>query len=211
MVIHDICQVICRQGIDTLIQYLVIERRGVHLDVAADQVVHLDRLVARHLEAYNPLVAAVDALTHLLRRQRQRRRQLLAYRIVIGESLAARLALLAQGVQLGRRVEGVVCPPRLDKLQGIFEIYLAAFALTIGSVRAPDTDTLVDLDTAPAQRLDYILLGSRHETLRVGILYTQDHLAPVVAGKQIVVKCRTYASHVKGSRRTRRKAHPYLL
>ncbi len=131
--------------------------------------------------------------------------------MVIGESLAARLRLLAQSVQLGRRVESVIGPTCLDQTIGIFGVCLATLALTIRSVGASDTDAFVDLDSAPLQGFDDVILGPRNETLRIGILDAQNHLAPVTAGEQIVIKRRAHSSHVEGSRGTRSETHANLL
>ena len=86
-----------RQCVGRLVEHLVVERRGVDLHVAADQVVHPHRLVGRHLEADDPLVAALDARPHLVGRQGERRGEPFAYRGVVGEGLAAFLVLRAQG------------------------------------------------------------------------------------------------------------------
>ena len=50
-------------------------------------------------------------------------------------------------------------------------------------MRAADADTLVDLDAAPLERLEDILLGTRHETLRVGIFNTEDQISTILFGK----------------------------
>ncbi len=155
--------------------------------MAAYQVVHGHRLVDRHLEAHDPLLAGGDAALDLVGGQRQRRGQLLAHFVVIGEGAACLLGLAAQCVQLVGRVEGVVGPAGVDQPAGVFQIYVAALALAVGGVGTSRADTLVDLDAAPFERFDDILLGSRHEPLRVGILDAQDHLAAVTACEEVVV------------------------
>ena len=176
--------------------------------MAADQVVHLDQLVFGHLEADDPLVAAVDAFADLLGGQGQRRGELLADRIVVGEGFAAGLGLVAQRVELLGRIKGVVGPARLDELQGVLEVDFAAFALAVGGVGAADTDTLVDLDAAPLERLQNILLGAGDEPLRIGILDAENHRALVLTGEEVVVECRPDAADVERSGGAGCEAHP---
>ena len=176
--------------------------------MAADQVIHADYLVLGHLEADDPLVAAVDARADLLGRQGQRGGEFLAHGVVVGEGFAARLGFVAQGVELLGRVEGVVGPARLDELQSVLEVDLAPLALAVGGVGAADTDAFVDLDAAPAERLQDILLGSGDEALRVGILDAEDHRAPVLPGEEVVVEGRADAANVQRSGGAGCEAHP---
>ena len=73
---------------------------------------------------------------------------------------------------------------------------------------ATDADALVDLDAAPFERLHDVLLGTRHEALRVGILDAEDHRALVLAGEEVVVECRADASDVQRSGGAGCEAHP---
>ena len=207
MVIHDVCQVVCRQRIGTLIEHLVVKGRSINLNVTANQVVHLDNLILGHLKTNNPDIATRNALLDLLSRERERCGQLLAYRVVVGEGLTLLLSLLAQNIQLLCSIKCIVCPTGLHKLLCVLEIDLTALALAVGSVRATNAYTLIDLNTTPTKRLNYIILGTRHEALRIGILDTQNHLTTVATSKQIVVKCCTNTSHMKGTRRARCKEY----
>ena len=207
-VVDDVCQVVGGQRVGRFVEHLVVQRRGVDLHVSADQVVHRDRFVFGHPEADHPLVAAVEARLHLLGGQRQRRGQLFAHRIIIGERLAARLGLPAQGVQFLGRVEGVVGPARLDELQGVFEVDFAPLALAVGGVRPSDAHAFVDLDAAPFERFQNVILRSGDEPLRIGVLDAQDHRSLVPAGEQVVVQCRTDAADVQRPGGAGREAHP---
>ena len=208
VVVDDVREVIRGQRIGRFVEYLVVQRRGVDLHVPADQVVHRYGFVLGHPEADDPLVAAVDAGTNLLGRKGQRRGELLAHGIIVSERFAAAFGLLAQCVELLGRIERVVGPSRLDELQGVFEVDFAPFALTVGSMGAADTDAFVDLDAAPLQRFENVLLGSRYETLRVGILDAQDHRSAVLTGEKVVVERRTDAADMQRSRGAGCEAHP---
>ena len=210
VVIHDICKVICRQCISALVEYLIIQSRCINLNVATNQVIHLNNLVLGHLKTYNPDITACDALLYLLSRERKRCGQLLAHRVVVCEGLALLLGLLAKNFQLLRCVECVVSPAGINELLCVLEIDLAALALAIGSVRTTYAHTLVNLDAAPFERLNDIILGTRYETLRVGILDTQDHFTTVAASKQIVVKCCTNTAHMQGTCGARCETYSYL-
>ena len=96
---------------------------------------------------------AVDAGLHFLGREAPAKcSQPPAHGVVVGERLAPGFGLVAQGVELLGRIEGVVGPARLDELRGVFQIDFAPLALAVGGVGAADTDTLVDLDAAPLER-----------------------------------------------------------
>lgn len=140
--------------------------------------------------------------------ERERRRQFLADRIVVCESFAARLVLLAQGVQLLGSIKSVVGPSGLHELFRVFQVDVAPLALAVRRMRAADADTLVDLDAAPLERLEDILLGTRHETLRVGIFDTKNHRTAVPTREQVVIKRRTYAADMQRPRRAGCEAHP---
>ena len=71
-----------------------------------------------------------------------------------------------------------------------------------------DADTFVDLDAAPFERFEDIILGARHETLRIGVLDTEDHRAFVPAGEQVIIQCRADAPDVQGPGGTGCEPHP---
>lgn len=171
------------QCVGRFVEHLVVERRGVDLHVAADQVVHFDDFVFRHPETDHPLVAAVDTRPDLFGGQRQRGGQLFAHGVIVGECLAASFGLPAQGVQLFGRVERIVRPSGFDQLQGVFEVDFTPFALAVGGVGAARAYAFVDPDAAPLERFEDILFGARYETLRVGVLDAEDHCAAHLAGE----------------------------
>lgn len=140
--------------------------------------------------------------------ERERRRQFLADRIVVCESFAARLVLLAQGVQLLGSIKSVVGPSGLHELFRVFQVDVAPLALAVRRMGAADADTLVDLDAAPLERLEDILLGTRHETLRVGIFDMKNHRTAVPTREQVVIKRRTYAADMQRPCRAGCEAHP---
>ena len=122
-------------------------------------------------------------------------------------SFAARLVLLAQGVQLLGSIKSVVGPSGLHELFRVFQVDVAPLALAVRRMRPP-TRHLVDLDAAPLERLEDILLGTRHETLRVGVLDAQDEGAACGAGERPVVDGRAGAPTCslpvgEGAKRTR--------
>ena len=208
VVVDDVGKVVGGQRVGRFVEHLVVQRRGVDLHVSADQVVHRDRFVFGHPEADHPLVAAFDACLHLVGRQRQRRGQLFAHGIIVGERFAALLGFAAQGVQLFGRVERIVRPPGFDQLQGVFEVDFTPFALAVGGVRPSDAHAFVDLDAAPFERFQNVILRSGDEPLRIGVLDAQDHRSLVPAGEQVVVQCRTDAADVQRPGGAGREAHP---
>ena len=57
--------------------------------------------------------------------------------------------------------------------------------------------TLVNVDSAPLQRLVDILLGHGHKALRVGILNAEDKLTPMTVGKEVVEQRGAYTANVQ--------------
>ena len=98
VVIDDVGQVIGRQLVGRFVEHLVVERRGVDLHMATDQVVHLDHLTHGHLETNYPLVAACNARLDLLLRKTERSLERFTHLVVVGKGLAGRLGLLAECV-----------------------------------------------------------------------------------------------------------------
>ena len=197
VVVDDVRQVVRRQLVCALVEDLVVERRRVDLDVAADHVVHLDVLVLGHLEAYDPHLAVGNASVDLLVRHVQRVLQAAAHCAVVGEGLSVGLGLLAQCVQLLGRVEGVVGPSVADQLLRVGQVDGFALALAVGGVRASDADSFVDLYAAPFQALDDVLLGPWDETLAVGVFDAQQEVATVVAREEVVVQGCAYSAYVQ--------------
>ena len=71
-------------------------------------------------------------------------------------------------------------------------VYLPALALAIWTmltlaVGGIQADALVNLDTEPVERFDNILLRPGDEARGVRIFYTEQHIAAVLTGKEIVV------------------------
>ena len=60
MVIHDVCEMIGRKFVGLLPENLVIKCVGVDLDVSADEVIHPDDCVLRHLETDCPAVGLTE-------------------------------------------------------------------------------------------------------------------------------------------------------
>jgi hypothetical protein len=89
-------------------------------------------------------------------------------------------------------------------------VYVAAFRLFVWTVCATFAHTLVDADSEPCERLVDIVLGSGHEAAAVGVFYTENHVAPVLAGENIIVKRGAYTADVERSRRRRRESYSNL-
>ena len=60
MVIHDVCEMIGRKFVGLLPENLVIKCVGVDLDVSADEVIHPDDCVLRHLETDCPAAGLAE-------------------------------------------------------------------------------------------------------------------------------------------------------
>ena len=80
--------------------------------------------------------------------------------------------LLAGLGQLLGRIESYVCFAGIQQHVHIFLVYFLAFALLVGAVGSAFAYAFVYAYAEPGQSLVDILLGSRHESLRVGVLDT---------------------------------------
>ena len=179
MVVYDVCEVVGGQFVSPLPKNLIVQGRGVDLDMAADKVVHLHYPVAGHLEAHGPVRSLLQQARDLFGRKRQRVAQRRPRLVVVDERLAACLGRSSARRQFLRRIEGIVCPSLSDQLLGISAVDRPALRLPVrgmgvflrsdGHYLAILVDTLVGNDAAPVEGFDYILLRSRNKSLGVGV------------------------------------------
>ena len=176
--------------------------------MTADDVVHLYVFVLGHFEADNPLVAALDACLDFVGREGKRCLEVGAYGAIVGKGFALGFGLFAEAVQLLGTVESIVGPAVIYELLSILKVNLFAFALTIGGMRSTLFHTLIGLNAAPFEALDYVSLGTRHKALAVGIFNTQNEVAFVLASKKIIIECCADTSDVECSGGTGCKTYP---
>ena len=192
--------------VGALVEHLVVEYRRVDGHLAADAVAHLDLAARLDEEADGVLLAGVDAATHLVGGERQRVLHLHARVGVVDEvgvGLASRLERLGG-------VEGVVCLPLVEQTAYVHAVDVAALRLPVRTVGAPFAHTLVDAYAEPCQRLVDVVFGSRHEAVAVGVLDAEYHVAPVLAGEQVVVERGAYPADVQRACGRRRESYSYL-
>ena len=179
VVVDDVCQVIGRQLVGTLVEHLVVENVALYLHVTTNHVVDMHLDARLNHEANHILLAVVDATLHFLLRESERVGHLHTCLGVVLEVL--NLSTLC--LKLLGRIESDVSLAVGKKLVDIFLIYGATLALTIRAVVATERHSLVKLDTEPTERLDNIVFGSRHKAVRVGILDTEHQVAAVLTGE----------------------------
>ena len=203
VVVDNVCQVVGRQLVGTLEEHLVVDDVGLHTHLAANEVV--DKYLAARLntETHDILVTGSHQRVDFLLGQRQRVAHLTTGVGVVLEVLYLCTFLF----QLLGRIKSDVGLAGVEQLLHILLIDVAALALAIRSFVATKRDSLVELDTQPAERLDDILLGTGHEAVRVGVLNTEHQVATVLTGKQIIIQGGTDATDMQSPRRTRGKTH----
>ena len=184
VVVDDVGQVVGGQLVGTLEQHLVVDDVGLHAHLATDQVIDQHLVAGLHLEAHHILPTVGYQLVDLLFRQRQRVAHLAAGMRVVLEVLYLAALLL----QLLRRVEGYVGLAGIEQLLHIFLIDVAALTLAVGPFVAAERYTLVELDAQPLERLDDVLLGTGYKPRAVGVLNTENEVAAMLAGKQIIIQ-----------------------
>ena len=89
-------------------------------------------------------------------------------------------------------------------------VYVAAFALLVGSVGTTFADAFIDAYSEPSQGLVDIFFGSGHKALRVGILDSENHFTAVLTGEKIVEESSAYTADMKGAGRRRSEAHTHF-
>ena len=192
VVVDDICQVICRQLVGTLIQHLVVADITLDTYFATDEVVDENLLTGLDLKTNDILVARSNQLLDFLLGEGQRVTHLTARMAVVLEVLN----LSTLGLQLLWGVESDICLVGIQQLLNIFLIDIATLTLTVGTFVATKRHALVELDTQPLERLDDVLFCSRHETCGVGVFDAEHKVAAMLACKQVIIECGTYAADV---------------
>ena len=206
MVVHDIGQVIGGQVVGALVEHLVVENRGIDGHLAAQQVVHLHVASRLYQESHHVWCAGSHEGLHLPGGKRQGVAHLQAGRRVILEVGSGR----AGSLKLGGGVESYVGFPRIEQLLHMGAVDVAALALLVGAVGATLAHTLVDLYAEPGQGFVDILLRSGHESLRVGVLDAENHVAAVAAREEIVIESGADASDVERPRGRGGESHSYF-
>ena len=198
MVVHDVGQVIGREFVGRLVKDLVIQNGGINDHIATDQVGHMHVFVRLNLETHYILRPRAEQSIHLLLGQRQR----IAHLHTRGGIILEVGNLLALGLQLLRRIKGQVSLVRIQQFLHILLINIAAFGLTIGTVISAEADSFVKPDAQPLERLQDILLRARNKTVAVRIFNTENQIATMLAGKEIIIQRSTHTTDVQGTRRT---------
>ena len=207
------------QLVGALPEHLVVERVGVHFDVAANKIVHLHNHVLRHLETDGPSGGFGEQTLSLFCAERERVTQSLAGFLIVDEGLSLRLRLGAFGRQFFGSVEGIVCVACLDELLGVFAVDAAPLALAVRTVGVLPRSffhhlavlhSFVGGDAAPTQCFDDVLLGAGHETVGVGVFYPEHEGASVLFCVKIIIQRSAHAAYVQRAGGGRCETHPGL-
>ena len=204
MVIHNICQMIGRQLVGTLIKHLIVENIALHAHVATNQVIHHHLLSSLDLKAHHILLTIGNQLLHLLLRQCQRVTHHTTGMTIVLEILY----LLTLSLQFLRGIKGDIGFTSIQQLLHILLVDVTALTLAVGTLVTTETHTFVKPNPQPLERLDNIFLSARHETVRIGILYSEDQVATMLLGKQIIIQGSAHTADMQSPRRTWCKAHP---
>ena len=220
MVVHDVRQVVCRQLVRPFPQHLVVKCVRIHLDVPADEVVHLHHTVIRHLEADGPVGMRLQKRLPLALRHGDGVAQLIACDMVVDEGPAGSLGFGPLGRQLLGCVECIVCVAFLHQFLCVFAVDTAPLGLPVRCMRmslrrglhyiAFCVHPLVGDDAAPVECFYDIFLRSRDEPLGVGVFNPYDEIPSVLLGVEVVVKSCTYSAHMQRPRRRRGKSYSCL-
>ena len=167
----------------------------------------MDILAGFNLEAHGIRCAGIDEPLCLLFAEAEA----VAHAEACGGIVLEVFHLLALCIQLFGGVEGNVCTSVVEELADIGAVDVAAFALAVGTVMATEGHTFVETDAEPFEGFDDIFLGTGYKSLGVGVFDTENQFAAMLACKEIVVECCTYATDVEGARRARCKAYADFL
>ena len=192
MVVDNVGQMIGGQLVGTLVEHLVVHDVGFHAHFATNHVVDQHFLAGLNLEAHHVLMTVGNQAVDLVLRQGERVAHHLARLGVVLEVLY----LLALLVELLGGVEGNVGLVGIKQLLDILLVDVATLALAVGTLVATEGHALVELDAEPAERLDDVLLGAGHEAVAVGVFNTEDEVAAMLTGKEIVVQGRAHTANM---------------
>ncbi len=206
VVIYNVCEMICGELICTLIEHFIIEDVAIDHHFATDEVVDFHIAVGLNLEANHILMALVDEALSLLSRHGEG----VAHGAACGGVILEIGDALAGLLELFGSVESYVGFSGIKKLFHIFFINVATFALLVGAIFATFAHTFVEMDAEPMKGIGYVFLGPGHEATAVGVFNSENHVAPVLAGEDIVVESGAHTADVERPRRRRSKSYSYF-
>ena len=203
VVVHDVCEVICRQFVGTLIEHFVVDDVALYHHFATYHVIHMHLYTRLYLETHHILLSVGNALLAFFRSHGERVGHLQACVGVVLEVCYLATFLL----QFLRSVESYVRRTLFEQDINIFFINIPTLALTVRTVFAAEGHAFVELYAEPSERFDDIFLGTGHETMRIGIFYSEYKFAAMLAREEIIKQCGSHAADMQRSRRTGRKTH----
>ena len=192
MVIHNVGQVISRQFVGTLVQYLIVQNRRIHNHLATNDVMNMYFFIRFNQETNHILLSFGDQSIHFLLRQGQG-----ITHPHTGRGIVLEIGhLAALGIQFFRSIESNVSLTGIQQLLHILLVDVTAFRLAVRTIVSSKAHTLVELDAEPLERLNDILFRSRHKTIGVRIFYTENQITPMLTGKQIIIQGSTYTANM---------------
>ncbi len=204
MVIDDVGQMVGGEVVGALVQHLVVKDAGADGDLSADEVVDLHVAARLDEETDNIGCALGDEAVDLLAGHRQG----VAHRHA-GRRVILEVGSLGAGLfKFLRCVECDVGFPRVKQVFDVSAIDVAALALLVRAVCATLAHPFVNPDSEPFERLVDIVFRSRDKTLGVGVFDSENHVAAVLAGENVVIQGGTHTSDVERPRGGRGEAHP---
>ena len=206
MVVYDVCKVVSGEFIGPFPKHFVVQGIGVHLHVAADEVVHLDNAVKGHLEADGPVRGGFQKALNFGFREAQGIAEAAAGGGVVHEGLTFGFGLRPACGKFIGAVKRVIGPALLYELLCVLAVEGLALALAVRGMGMfcrcflnylSVFHSFVGDDPAPVKGLYDVLLRSRHKAVGVGVLYTDNEISALLLGIEIVIQCRTHAAHVQ--------------
>ena len=206
VIVDDIGQVVGGQVVGRFVEHLVVENRRVDGHFAANEVVDHYIFARFDFEPHHILGAVGNQSVNLLLAHRERVAHLHAGRGVVLEVGD----FLAFGFQFGRSIEGDIGFAGFEQLVYIFAVDLFPLRLPVGTVVAAVAYPLVKVNAQPFERLDDVGLGTGNKPMGVGVFDTENQVAMVLLGKQVVIESGTDSADVQGARGAGRETHPYF-
>ena len=188
MIVNDIGQMVGRHTVG-FEKDLVVHVVGVHAHPTADSVLETNLVVARKLDAHNVRLTCCNFRVNLFFWKGQRVLHIAASDIVVLPVRSTSiLCHLAHSVQLFRGVEGDVCLVVCEQLVYVFTVHWFAFTLAVRAVSSVfAANSFVRANATPGQSLNDVLLSTRHKSCLIRVFDTQQEIAAVLLGEQVVV------------------------
>src|SRR5574344_262752 len=179
MIVDNICEVISRKFIGTLIKHFIIQDITHNAHITTNKVIDMYSFTRFHFETYHILVTICNQFVYIFFGYRKRITHQASCMGIILEVLNLRTLRF----KVLWRIKSNISLSSVKQLLDIFLIDITTFTLTIRTMITTKTYALVKLDAEPFERFDDIFFGTRYKTMCIRVFYSENQIATMLARK----------------------------